>query len=429
MVPKIAKAGRSFKGAALYYLHDKGAMTDDRVAFIETENLPTDKSNIAVAHMIDTAAHAHELKQAAGIKGGRNLQTPVYCYSLAWHTSENPTHEEQIAAAKETLKRLGLDSRQAIIIGHDDTDHKHVHVMVNRVCPETGRAANMGNDRLILSDWALEYRKERGEEHFCPAREENQKRRKGEYVKDQSETRQEWTEAKKTQAKELWDQFRADKAKAKPARQAQYDALWRQKEERIAQRRNEIKAYFKPQWRDLFQRQKADLKNFDAGFFDRVGFAFRRKNRSKLGGLLQAITGDGNLRLEFIRAQKLERRQLGDRHKSTIADAAREVTKAYKYDREHLIEMHQRQDQTAYEETKAKSSAIWEGAPRSASGQDFQNAKDRRKDDAGRKSFDERLRKVKGDEAVEKAKAEVRKRERKSRNRTRKPKDRDFTPD
>ena len=49
-------SGRSFKGAALYVLHDKGkAKTSDRVAFVETVNLPTDNPSRAVAHMVDTA--------------------------------------------------------------------------------------------------------------------------------------------------------------------------------------------------------------------------------------------------------------------------------------------------------------------------------------------------------------------------------------
>ena len=31
MVPRIAQRGYSFMGAGLYYLHDKGAMTSERV--------------------------------------------------------------------------------------------------------------------------------------------------------------------------------------------------------------------------------------------------------------------------------------------------------------------------------------------------------------------------------------------------------------
>ena len=47
MVPAITAGGRSFRGAALYYLHDKRRdgeaerFTSDRVAWVETVNLPT----------------------------------------------------------------------------------------------------------------------------------------------------------------------------------------------------------------------------------------------------------------------------------------------------------------------------------------------------------------------------------------------------
>ena len=378
MIPRVAKSGRSFKGAGLYYLHDKGAKTDERVAFIDTANLPTNDADIAIAHMVDTATHADQLKQAAGVKGGRPLEKPVYCYSLAWHTSETPSQDEQIASAKETLKRLGLDDRQAIIIGHNDTDHTHVHVMVNRVCPETGRAATMSNDRLILSDWAHEYREQRGELHFCPARDENRKKRKDEYVKDQSMSRQDWEAWKKSQTKDIWDAFRADKAKAHESRKGQYDALWRQKADRIALRKDEIKALFKPQWRDLFKRQRDELKNFDAGFVDRLGFAFSRRHKSKLVGALLAVTNDSLLRDEFIQKQEAEKRILASHHKARVSDAAREVTKAWKYDRDQLKASHKAQDQKHYDDTKAKSTEVWQTPAPEQSKPEFEKKADRR---------------------------------------------------
>ena len=68
MVPRIAKTGRSFKGAALYYLHDEQAQTSERVAFTMTLNLPTDDPDRAMAHMVDTATHAAALKARAGLK-------------------------------------------------------------------------------------------------------------------------------------------------------------------------------------------------------------------------------------------------------------------------------------------------------------------------------------------------------------------------
>jgi len=414
MIPRVARSGRSFKGAGLYYLHDKDASTNDRVAFTETVNLPTNDADRGIAHMIDTATHANQLKQQAGIKGGRPLQAPVYCYSLAWHPSENPTKAEQLEAVQATLKRLGVADRQAVIIGHNDTDHTHVHVMVNRVCPTTGKASTMSNDRLILSDWAHEYRAERGELHFCPEREKNRDKRKGgEYVKDQSPSPQEAREWKKSQTQNIWDAFRADRAKARSDRKGQYDALWQQKENRLGQRKEEIKALYKPKWRDLFKKQRYELKNFDAGFFDRLGFAMTRARRSKVVGFLQAITNDATLRAEFVLNQEREKKQLGLEHKMRIADASREVRKAWQYDHDHLKASHEAQDQRAYDATKAKSAEVWQERPRDKSGQDFEQTADRRKDHAKRKSIDQITREQLGDDKIREIQKKTRKRARK----------------
>jgi hypothetical protein len=51
MVPKVAGKGKSFKGAGLYYLHDKKASTANRVAFTLTENLPTANPELALRFM------------------------------------------------------------------------------------------------------------------------------------------------------------------------------------------------------------------------------------------------------------------------------------------------------------------------------------------------------------------------------------------
>jgi len=416
MIPRVAKSGRSFKGAGLYYLHDKGASTDDRVAFTETVNLPTNDADRGIAHMIDTATHANQLKQQAGIKGGRPLQAPVYCYSLAWHPSETPTKAEQLEAVQATLKRLGVADRQAVIIGHNDTDHTHVHVMVNRVCPTTGKASTMGNDRLILSEWAHQYREQRGELHFCPEREKNREQRKEEFVKDQSPSPQDWRAWKKAQTKDLWDKFRADRDKAGASRKGQYDALWQQKENRTAQRKEEIKALYKPKWRDLFKKQKYELKNFDAGFFDRLGFALTRAGRSKMVGFLQAVTNDGMLRADFVRDQERTKKQLGQEHKIRVADASREVRKAWQYDHDQLKASHEAQDQRAYDDTKAKSADVWKEPTRDVSGQDFEKTADRRKDNDNRETFIENT----TDEARKANREEIRKRKERKRSRPRK---------
>lgn len=411
--------GRSFKGVGQYVLHDKGAQSSDRVSFIETENLVFEDGQTAIAEMIRTHAKQKALTRRAT---GRATTTskPVYHFTLSWDTSENPSLADQMDTARDALKALNLGDRQAIIVGHTDTDNPHVHVVVNLVCPTTGKTASLSNDHVKLSKWAEQYRLDRGQAHFCPQRAENNKRRKeGEFVKANNMSRPEYEAWKKSQTKDIWDLFRADRANAKKSRHGQYDALWRQKDERIAQRKDEIKAYFRPQWRDLFKRQRNELKNFDAGFFDRLGFAFSRHDRSKVIGFLEAITNDGQLRDEFIRNQERKKKQLGQEHKSRIADASRESRKAWQLDKDALIAFHKAEDQRAHDEAKAKSSEVWKAPDLSASGQDFDATADRRKDQTTRQKFADKIRGGKVEEELKKARSTERKRRSRPRKRGR----------
>jgi hypothetical protein len=189
MVPRIAKRGQSFKGAGLYYLHDKGAMTAERVEWAHTLNLPTSDPEKAMRCMAWTDKHADELKQAHGgsLAGREATAGNVYTYSLSWHGEQSPDKGAMLSAATETLARLGLSEHQAVIVAHGDTQHPHAHIIVNLVHPETGRTANTRQDQRKLSAWASEY--ERGDgKIYCTEREENARRRRdGEITKHQDE--------------------------------------------------------------------------------------------------------------------------------------------------------------------------------------------------------------------------------------------------
>ena len=65
-------------------------------------------------------------------------------------------------AVDGSLEALGLEGHEALIVAHDDTRHPHVHVVANRVDPETGKAAKLGNSKLRLSRWAEGYEREQG---------------------------------------------------------------------------------------------------------------------------------------------------------------------------------------------------------------------------------------------------------------------------
>ena len=72
---------------------------------------------------------------------GRKLEKPVCHYSLNWAPDEEPDRQEMSRAVDESLKALGLEKHQALIVAHNDKAHRHVHVIVNRVDLETGKAA------------------------------------------------------------------------------------------------------------------------------------------------------------------------------------------------------------------------------------------------------------------------------------------------
>src|SRR2546423_2396506 len=190
MVPARTAGGRSFRGAFLYYAHDKRRdgeavrFTTDRVAWVETVNLPTGDPERAWKIMAHTALAQAELKAAAGIKAtGRKLKNPVFAYSLAWHPGERPTKAEMREAARSSLEAQGLEEHQAIILRNADEPQAHVHIIVNRVHPATGKAATLSNSKLKLSQWAEGYERKRGKV-FCPQRVSNNARRsQGEFIR------------------------------------------------------------------------------------------------------------------------------------------------------------------------------------------------------------------------------------------------------
>ena len=157
--------------------------TDERVEWAETRNLAS-RPERAAGQMAATANAAPELKRlAGGSAAGRKLEKPVVHYTLSWAKDERPDRAEMNRAADQTLKALGVERHQALIVAHNDKTHPHVHLVVNRVDPETGKAAKLGNDRLKLANWAERWERDRGGLR-CPEREANKKRGVRKYVKD-----------------------------------------------------------------------------------------------------------------------------------------------------------------------------------------------------------------------------------------------------
>jgi hypothetical protein len=166
MIVKIGAAGKSFKGLSDYLTHDPGAKTNERVAWTHTRNLANDFVPAAVNEMYLTAENAELLKQEAGVRGGgRSTENPVKHISLSWAPDDNPSQAHMIKASEHFLQRMGWGEHQAIFIAHDDKSHKHVHIMVNAVHPESGLRFNESFEQRHAQRWALAYERENGRVH------------------------------------------------------------------------------------------------------------------------------------------------------------------------------------------------------------------------------------------------------------------------
>ncbi len=62
---------------------------------------------------------------------------PIAHYVLSWQEGERPTPEQIEQAVDIFLSRMGLIDHQCIYGLHNDTDNMHLHIVVNRVHPDT----------------------------------------------------------------------------------------------------------------------------------------------------------------------------------------------------------------------------------------------------------------------------------------------------
>ena len=204
MIAKAHAGGASFGGVAAYCLGmDRETLAEERearepgglvirpvepsarVEWSDVRNLATAEIRQAARQMAATVQYAGELKRMAGAStAGRKLAKPVYHYTLSWGQDERPDRFEMSRAVDESLKALGMEDRQAFVVAHNDTQHRHLHVVVNRVSAEDGRAANRSNDRLRLSRWAERWERDHGGIRCGRRVEHNRRRADGELVVD-----------------------------------------------------------------------------------------------------------------------------------------------------------------------------------------------------------------------------------------------------
>lgn len=164
MIIKLHSSGKSFKGLVRYLAHDPKAETNERVAWTHTLNTASDDPSLAMHEIYWTYKAANELKREAGIRrGGQQLKSPVKHFSLSWEPGDDPSQEHMIATVESFLAHMRWSEHQAILFAHNDTAHRHVHVVLNAVHPETGRKLDERNDWERAKPWGLAYELAQGE--------------------------------------------------------------------------------------------------------------------------------------------------------------------------------------------------------------------------------------------------------------------------
>ena len=67
-------------------------------------------------------------------------KNPAFHFILSWRSDESPTNEQADEAVEIAIKELNLEECQTLWALQKDTENLHVHVVVNRISPETFKA-------------------------------------------------------------------------------------------------------------------------------------------------------------------------------------------------------------------------------------------------------------------------------------------------
>src|SRR5690606_16188040 len=149
---------------------------------------------------------------------------------------------------------------EVLMVSHNDEPHPHIHLIANRVHPETGKAAAHSNDHLKLSRWAEAYERQHGEIRCEQRGINNEARRKGSVVKDLKSlgpaTFHRWRRQRTTHdlyvrqatAKHLSAYHAGQRQALRDQHAAERDNLYDEKEERISQFRAALRDQNRSKW-------------------------------------------------------------------------------------------------------------------------------------------------------------------------------------
>ena len=144
MIAKIVQ-GRGFRGAVNYILDKENA----NLLYAEGVRLK-DKESISHSFVVQ-----HKLNP--------NISKPVAHISLDFSVQDKNrlTDRFMIDIAHKYMDKMGYKDTQYIIVRHYDTDHPHIHIVINRI-DNNGKRISDQNERLRNVKICMELTKENG---------------------------------------------------------------------------------------------------------------------------------------------------------------------------------------------------------------------------------------------------------------------------
>jgi hypothetical protein len=140
---------------AVYYIAREGSVRRGN------PQVPIGASEMGVMNLdasLDTSedrANVWVAMNATALRSRRFKGNPVYHLTISWMESEHPHRDQAEQAVGHVMKALGLDECEAIWAIHRDTEHHHVHLIVNRIHPELGIVAGPPRFDYLLIDRAM----------------------------------------------------------------------------------------------------------------------------------------------------------------------------------------------------------------------------------------------------------------------------------
>jgi hypothetical protein len=134
-----------------------------RVEATDGPSRPDEAMPAVETNCLSVRTASAEMKAVSDMNG--RVKDPVYHCVLSWRGGERPTDPQMFEAGREAMRSIGMEGHQYVFAAHRDTNNHHLHMMVNRVDPETERAVYPDRDFFHLDRCMRELELKQGWQH------------------------------------------------------------------------------------------------------------------------------------------------------------------------------------------------------------------------------------------------------------------------